>query len=153
MSTATQTTFPFRWYISVAFVLFIFALVGIYSSRMAHNTAGYDDDQAAQRYATLAKLRATDQKTLTTADWIDKDKGTVRIPIDEAMVQEVPLLAAKPLTMGTAIPGVGATTMNPLPGTTSPTAIATPPTGATPATKAPPQGNPTAPSSTGQPTK
>ena len=26
MSTETQTTFPFRWYISVAFVLFIFLL-------------------------------------------------------------------------------------------------------------------------------
>jgi hypothetical protein len=59
-------------------------------------------------------LREQDSKTLGTADWIDKDKGVVRIPIDEAMAQEVPVLAAKPVTMGVAIPGAMAPAAAPM---------------------------------------
>jgi hypothetical protein len=104
--TATATsTFQLRWYLSVAVALLIFAVVGVYSIRMADDTTGYDHEQAAERSQKLATMQALDAKTLGTADWIDKDKGIVRIPIDEAMAQEVPVLAAKPVTMGVAIPG------------------------------------------------
>jgi hypothetical protein len=37
----------------------------------------------------LAKLRAREQKELDTYYWIDRDKGIVHIPIDEAMKQVV----------------------------------------------------------------
>jgi hypothetical protein len=120
MSTAPQPTFPFRWYISVAVVLFIFVIVAIHSSRVAHETTGYDEDQARIRTEKLQKLQAADTKTLTTADWVDKDKGIVRIPIDEAMVQEVPVLKAKPLAMGGEIPGAVA----PAPAAPAPAATA-----------------------------
>jgi hypothetical protein len=105
MSAATLPPLQFRWYLSVAVALLIFVVVGVYSIRMADNTTGYDQEQAQERYAKLAALQEQDRKTLGTADWIDKDKGIVRIPIDEAMAQEVPLLAAKPVAMGAAIPG------------------------------------------------
>ena len=105
MTAATSPPLQPRWYFSVAAALFVFVVVGIYSIRMANDTTGYDQEQAQERYAKLAALQEQDRKTLGTADWIDKDKGLVRIPIDEAMAQELPVLAAKPVTMGAAIPG------------------------------------------------
>ena len=103
--TMATTPFPFRWYVGVALGLLAFAVVGVYSMRMARDTTGYDDEQARERYEKLAALQAQDAKTLGTADWVDKTKGIVRIPIDEAVTQEIPVLAAKPVGMGAAIPG------------------------------------------------
>ena len=106
MSDATPSpSTPIRWFLGIFAAFAVFAVVGVYSSRMAENTAGYDDEQATERYAKLAKLQADDTKTLTTAGWVDQDKGVVRIPIDEAMTEEVGLLQAKPVQMGIAIPG------------------------------------------------
>jgi hypothetical protein len=105
MTAATSPSIQPRWYFSVAAALFVFVIVGVYSIRMADDTTGYDQEQAQERYAKLATMQELDRKTLSTADWIDKDKGIVRIPIDEAMTQEVTLLQAKPVTMGAAIPG------------------------------------------------
>ncbi len=141
MSTAT-TDHPakFSWYLTVAAVLFIFVLVGVYSARMAHDTTGYDEDRVQVRLGILHKMQDADRKTLTTADWLDKDKGIVRIPINEAMLEEVPVLSAKPLAMGTAIPG--ATVMNTIPATNAPSAAA-------PASNGPPSGNPTTPNIAG----
>ena len=105
MTAATSPTIQPRWYFSVAAALFVFVVVGVYSIRMADDTTGYDQEQAQERYAKLAALQEQDRKTLGTADWIDKDKGLVRIPIDEAIAQEIPVLAAKPVTRGALIPG------------------------------------------------
>ena len=124
MSSVTDHSPKLTWYLTVAAVLFIFVLVGAYSARMAHDTTGYDDAQAQIRLDTLHKMQATDRKTLTTVDWIDQGKGVVRIPINEAVLEEVPVLAAKPLTRGTAIPG-GATVMNTIPATNAAPAAAT----------------------------
>jgi hypothetical protein len=116
MSDATPSpSTPARWFLGIFAALAVFAVVGIYSSRMAENTASYDDDQAKERYAKLAKLQADDTKTLTTAGWVDQDKGVVRIPIDEAMTEEVGALQAKPVQMGIAIPGATAPQANTIP--------------------------------------
>jgi hypothetical protein len=45
--------------------------------------AGALTDQ--QRYDLLAKARAEDHRLLTTYGWVDKTKGTVRIPVEAAM--------------------------------------------------------------------
>ncbi len=127
MSALEPTPIKFRWYIGVAAALFIFVVVGIYSSSMANDTDttdGYDQQQAAIREAKLAKLQEADHKTLTTADWIDQDKGTVRIPIDEAMSEEVAALKAKPVAVGTAIPGAVPAAAAPAPAPTPPAANA-----------------------------
>ena len=105
MSAATSTTQPFRWYISVAVVLLIFAVIAYQSTRVAQDTTTYDQDQAKIRLEKLEKLRAADEKTLTTADWVDKDKGIVRIPIDEAMTKEIDTLKAQQPAAGCEIPG------------------------------------------------
>jgi hypothetical protein len=139
MSAATPTTQPIRWYISVAVVLLIFVVIAFQSTRVAHDTTTYDDDQAKIRLGKLEKLQASDEKTLTTADWVDKDKGVVRIPINEAMTEEVALLKAKPVAMGAEIPGAVAAAP----------ASAPAPSAAAPATNAP---TGTAPASTNAPT-
>jgi hypothetical protein len=88
MSDATPSpSTPIRWFLGIFAAFAVFAVVGVYSSRMAENTASYDDNQARERYAKLAKLQADDTKTLTTAGW---------------------LLQAKPVQMGIAIPGAAA---------------------------------------------
>jgi hypothetical protein len=132
----TETSSPARWFFGLAAAFAVFALVGVYSSRMAYHTSGYDQDEAKERYAKLAKLQAADEKTLTSADWVDQDKGTVRIPIDEAMTEEVDTLKAKPLQMGAAIPGVaagpGAANTIPAPATAGQASTNASPTAATP---------------------
>jgi hypothetical protein len=145
MSSVTDNPKKITWYLTVAEVLFIFVLVGVYSARIAHETTGYDDDQAKTRLATLHKMQAADEKTLNTADWIDQDKGIVRIPVNEAVTEEVPVLAAKPVTMGAAIPGttaantVPATNAAPADNPPAPAAAGAKP--AAPAANAAPTGN------------
>jgi hypothetical protein len=39
----------------------------------------------AVRAKALAEIRATEDKSLTTAGWIDQSRGIVRLPIDTAM--------------------------------------------------------------------
>ena len=104
MSDTTPISLPARWFFGIFAGLAVFAVVGIYSSRMAYETTGYDEDQAKERLARLDKLHASDRKTLTTADWIDQAKGTVRIPVDEAMIEELGPLKSKSPRMGTALP-------------------------------------------------
>lgn len=139
MSDATPSpSTPVRWFLGIFAALAVFAVVGVYSSRMAQNTAGYDDGQATERYAKLAKLQADDTKTLTTAGWVDQDKGVVCIPIDEAMTEEVGALQAKPVQMGIAIPGAVAPQANTIPATASaPAKSGTPSAGTNAAPAAP----------------
>ena len=150
MSATTSTTQPFRWYISVAVVLLIFAVIAYQSTRVAQDTTTYNQDQAKLRLEKLNKLRATDQKTLTTPDWVDQDKGIVHIPINEAMIQEVALLKAKPVAMGREIPGAVAPAPANVPAPNAPSGQASnTPAPSTPATNAAPTG--TAPASTNAP--
>jgi hypothetical protein len=44
-----------------------------------------DADRNAARAKALAEIRATEQKSLNTAGWIDQSRGIVRLPIDTAM--------------------------------------------------------------------
>jgi hypothetical protein len=131
---ATSSPIKFRWILGLIAVLLVFVVIAVYSSRVADNTATYDDGQAAERYAKLAKQQADDAKTLTTADWVDQGKGIVRLPIDEAIPQEITALKAKPEQMGAAIPGAAPAA----PATNAPsTNAAAPSTNAPPAAPAP----------------
>ena len=44
-----------------------------------------DADRDAERAKALADIRATEEKALTTAAWVDQDRQIVRLPIDEAI--------------------------------------------------------------------
>ena len=42
-------------------------------------------DRAEERRAALAQLRGEERKAMTTYDWVNKDSGVVRLPVDRAM--------------------------------------------------------------------
>jgi hypothetical protein len=44
-----------------------------------------DADRNAERAKALAEIRATEDKSLNTAGWIDQSRGIVRLPIETAM--------------------------------------------------------------------
>lgn len=48
-------------------------------------TAPVGGNRAAERTKNLHELRNLNAQALTTHDWVDKGKGLVRLPIDEAM--------------------------------------------------------------------
>ena len=62
-------------------VLVIVLMVGV----MLYATHETAPDDSAARQAKLAELRAAEQKAQSEFSWIDKNKGTVRLPIDVAM--------------------------------------------------------------------
>ena len=103
--TASQPRIKIAWLIGTLAAFALFALIAAYSSRMTWDYPDYDQQRAAQRYETLAKVRDEAKKTLTTADWVDQAKGVVRIPIEEAMVKEIDTLKAQPAAIGAEIPG------------------------------------------------
>ena len=48
-----------------------------------------DADRNAVRAKALAEIRATEEKSLNTAGWIDQPRGIVRLPIETAMQEAV----------------------------------------------------------------
>jgi hypothetical protein len=80
----------------VATFLLLGALFGYFSTREAREGRGAAQRQAPDQLppeprlevsprANLAELRAAEDKALGTYGWIDKEKNTVRIPIERAM--------------------------------------------------------------------
>jgi hypothetical protein len=128
--TASPPRIKISWIFWTLLAFAIFAVIASYSSRMTHDYTDYDQQRAAERYATLAKLRDADREALTTADWVDQNKGIVHIPIEEAMNLEVAALKTKPVAMGPPFIVPAA----PAPATNAPAAM----THATPATNAAP---------------
>jgi hypothetical protein len=114
--TTAQPKVKFTWFIGIAAGFLIFVAIGTYSSRMTRDYPDYDEQQAQARVATLEKLRQdahallnpvnpNDPKGPPTAEWVDQDKGIVRIPIEEAMTKEVDTLKGKPAATGAEILG------------------------------------------------
>jgi hypothetical protein len=124
--TASQPRIKITWLIGTLAAFALFAAIGGYSARMTWDYSDYNQDRAAQRKVTLAKVREAENKLLypvdenkkPTAEWVDQDKGVVRIPIDEAMSQEIDTLKAQPPAAGCEItapaPAAGATNAAPV---------------------------------------
>jgi hypothetical protein len=85
--TATPPRIKITWLIGTLAAFAIFAIIGGYSSRMTWNYSDYDQQRADQRYQTLAKVRHDEQAQITATEWVDQDKGVVRIPVDQAMAR------------------------------------------------------------------
>jgi hypothetical protein len=141
----TSSPVKISWLIGIALAFVLFSAIGGYSARMTQDTSDYDQDRANQRYDTLKKLQADENKQLNpvdaqgkpTAIWIDQDKGVISIPIDEAMAKEVEDLKAKAAGPGNEI--------NPPAPAPAPAPAAAPATNAAPAAPAAPAGKPGAP--------
>jgi hypothetical protein len=125
MADETPSTLKTSWLVGIAAAFLIFAVIASYSARMTQDYEGFDAQRAQARYETLHKLEDDAHKTLTTADWVDQDKGTVRIPIQEAMLREIDTLKSQPPAAGAAIPG--AAPASSVPATNAAPAAASPP--------------------------
>jgi hypothetical protein len=141
----TQPQIKTSWLIGIAIAFVLFAAIGGYSARMTQDYSDYDQERAKQRYDTLAKLQADENKQLNpvdaqgkpTAMWIDQDKGIISIPIEEAMAKEVDDLKAKAPAAGNEINPPAAPAPAPAPAAGS--------TNAAPAAPAAPAGKPSTP--------
>jgi len=113
VETASQPRIKIAWLVGAMAAFALFAIIAAYSSRMTWEYTDYDQEQAALRRVNLADVQKVenalicpvDDKGKPTAEWVDQDKGVVRIPIEEAMVREIDTLKAQPLQAGGEIPG------------------------------------------------
>ena len=108
---------------ALVMILLFLGLVALLVEQRRH-VQTYDEARKEQRLKNLADLNAENEKILTQYHWVDKAKGIVGIPIDQAMnlvlteLQSVRPHAAGPIT-------------NPLPAASpSPSASPTPAAGA-----------------------
>lgn len=44
-----------------------------------------EEDIVEQRFANLAEVQAGQKKLISSYEWVDKEKGVVRIPIEQSM--------------------------------------------------------------------
>jgi hypothetical protein len=81
-----ETTEKPVWHFGVIFIgaclLFVVLVVVM---KLAVPVPAIDADRAALRAKALADLRATETTALTTAGWVDQDRGIVRLPIETAL--------------------------------------------------------------------
>jgi len=111
--TISQPRIKITWLIGTLVAFGLFVVIGGYSRVMNRNYSDYDQDRAAQRYQTLAKVRhdenalinPVDAQGHSTAEWVDQSKGIIRISIDEAMAKEIDDLKAQTVGAGSEIPG------------------------------------------------
>lgn len=79
-------------------VLLLFALFGVLVLAVfgpLPRRDSYEKQRADERMKKLADLQAEDAKALNSYAWIDKNKGTVRLPIERAMELTLAELANK----------------------------------------------------------
>lgn len=81
-----ETTEKPVWHFGVIFVaacLLFVALVVVVKFSVA--VPAIDADRAAVRSQALAEIHATETTALSTAGWVDQDRGIVRLPIETAL--------------------------------------------------------------------
>lgn len=135
-----QSPAPFSTWLGVVLLLGVFGAITVAIVGPAPRGDTYEQQRAEARMKKLKDLRDEDLKALTAYTWIDKNKGTVRLPIERAMELTVAELAKKkPAPAGpvaspaaSAAPG-GAAAASPAPspsasaqatGTPKPTSVA-----------------------------
>lgn len=130
-----QSPAPFSTWLGMVLLLLVFGAIAIAIIGPAPRGDTYEQQRAQDRGKKLKDLREEDAKALTTYAWIDKSKGTVRVPIERAMELTVAdLTNKKPAPAGAiatppaaAAPG-GAAAASPAPspqpsGTPKPTSV------------------------------
>lgn len=124
--TAPQPRIKITWLIGTMAAFALFVVIGAYSARMTWTYSDYDQDRAKVRKATLADVQkaekallypAVDAQGQPHAEWVDQAKGTIRLPIEEAMGKELDTLKAQPVAMGAEIPVAAPTPAAPAPST------------------------------------
>lgn len=135
-----QSPAPFSTWVGVVLLFALFGAIVVAVIGPTPRGDNYEQTRAESRAKKLKDARDEESKALTSYAWIDKNKGTVRLPINRAMELTVADLANKKPAAAYAIaapessaaPG-GAATASPAPsappqssGTPKPTSVAGP---------------------------
>lgn len=91
----TQSPAPFSTWFGVVLLMFLFGAIVVAVVGPTPRGDTYEQQRAQNREQKLKALRDEDAKALTGYAWIDKTKGSVRIPIERAMQLTVAELANK----------------------------------------------------------
>jgi len=136
--TRIQSPAPFSTWVGVVLLFVLFGAIVVAVIGPSPRGDSYEKMRAETRAKKLKEARDEESKALTTYAWVDKNKGTVRLPIDRAMELTVADLAnkkpapANPIAApeSSAAPG-GAAAASPAPsaspqpsGTPKPTSVA-----------------------------
>ena len=127
-----QSPAPFSTWVGVMLLFVLFGVIVVAVIGPAPRGDTYEKMRAETRAKKLKDARDEDAKALTSYTWVEKNKGTVRLPIERAMELTVAELAnKKPAPAGpiavpeaSAAPG-GAAVASPAPSPT-PQATGTP---------------------------
>jgi hypothetical protein len=90
-----QARTPFSAWLGVVLLFFLFGLLVFAVIGPSTRGSDYEQKRAANREAKLKAQHEQDAAALSGYAWIDKNKGTVRIPIERAMELSLPDLARK----------------------------------------------------------
>jgi hypothetical protein len=91
----TQSPAPFSTWVGVVLLFALFGVIVVAVIGPTPRRDNYEQMRAEARAKKLKDARDEDTKTLTSYAWVDKNKGTVRLPIDRAMELTVADLANK----------------------------------------------------------
>jgi len=133
---------PLSTWFGVVLLLFLFGAIAVAIIGPTPRGDSYEQKRARDREEKLKKMRDEDTAALTTYAWVDKNKGTVRVPIERAMELTVADLANKKPALagpiatpaaeasaapaGSAAPSPASTTSAPPGGTPKPTSVSGP---------------------------
>jgi hypothetical protein len=81
----TQSPAPFSTWVGVVLLFALFGVMVVTVIGPAPRGDNYEQMRAEARAKKLKDARDEETKTLTSYAWVDKNKGTVRLPIDRAM--------------------------------------------------------------------
>src|SRR5438874_598659 len=133
-----QSPAPFSTWVGVVLLFALFGVIVVAVIGLGPRSDTYERMRAEERVKKLKDARDEEAKALTGYTWADKNKGTVRLPIDRAMELTVADLANKKpapayaivVPEASAAPG-GAAVASPAPsaspqpsGTPKPTSVA-----------------------------
>ena len=101
LSISDQPRSMFSTWLGTVLLLLFFGLFVLVVFAAIPRKDNYEDKRAQARAEKLKTARDETNKALTTYAWIDKNKGTVRVPIERAMeLTVVELAAKKPMPAG-----------------------------------------------------
>jgi len=90
-----QARTPFSTWLGVVLLFGIFGLLVWAVIGPSRRGSDYEQKRSENRMAKLKTQREQDATGLTGCAWVDKNKGTVRIPIERAIELTIPQLASK----------------------------------------------------------
>ena len=90
-----QSPAPFSTWVGVVLLFALFGVIALAVIGPTPRGDNYEQMRAEARAKKLKDARDEESKALTGYAWIDKNKGTVRLPIDRAMELTVADLANK----------------------------------------------------------